>query len=522
MSISSYFSLSSTAWGGAKSVLLTWVLSQTGAIQGVSKAITPIFKGACFFGATTASIEHATTRLKEKVKNSMAEASPYRQGINYIHCAFIIGSRYAVAKLGSQFFGLSVPNKYVHLLTASDIVCQSTSRSKTRLVFIGTIGAICGKVTSIFIKSPLAENAFYCGVINHSICTLLGRVTPFIDSQVKGRVKELRYLFIYRTVLNGLLTSASLYLTSKVCKSLSIDVPRRYLVALMTLNIPPILIYSTFCHLYTDIVSQLSPQQLSDRIKNSKDPNIQKLQAKIQELIDWANPDIDRRPLLEHLVNHPTVRSHVGEVFNFEVAGIFGQFVRSWSKGSSSEGLLVQLVEQLGNQVEDIMPILDIFCEAVGVGSNKEGAQFILKVVLNGASQKILGSFKEMGPQFIPLLLIKSVATYGVETPHAAENLPPFFTEETNGKILALRKELLDSLELRKHYLSVLKHLDTVVKGESTEDFFSFESQLSEEERNALQKLRAIGAGELRSNFIKICVGNALKLLRPVEQEEAV
>ncbi|QVL56993.1 MAG: hypothetical protein KFB93_06320 [Simkaniaceae bacterium] len=517
MSISSFFSLSNTFKGGLGSTLSTWVLSQTGVIEDISKATTPFFKGAFVFGATTGTIEFATNHLKEKVKNNVAEDSPYRQGIDWVHSALVIGTRYAVAKVGSQFFGLNISNKYVHLLMASEFLSCTTSSSRFGQAFNGVMGIMYAKTLSIFIKGPLAENAFYFGAISGSAYSLLGKVTPLADSQVKGRVEDLRYLFIYRAVLCGGLTSASLYLAGKVCRSLSIDIPKGYLNGVMALSIPSVLLYSTFSHLSTDILGSLKAQQINDRLKASENHNVQAIHAKIQEMIDWASPNIDSNALQGHLKNHPVMKAELPKLFNSELAGVFSQFVQGWSEGIPPEDLVVRSAERLGNQVDHIMPILEVVSEAIGVKENKAGAEFILKVVLYQASSPVLVAFKEMDVEFIPLLLTKAVAIFAVDNTYAAQDLPPFFTAKTKEKIIALRQLLLENSATREEYRTVLTHLNSVVQRDSNEGFFSFEAELSREESEALNALKIIGNEELQSGFIKTCAAQATKRIVEVD-----
>ena len=451
----------------------------------------------------------------------MTEDNPYLQGIDWIHSAFIMGSHYAVARIGYQFFGLNIANKYVHLLIASELIHTFTSKSKFEQVFAGIVGVIHSKALSIFMKVPLGEKAFYCGVISNLAYSLMGRASSFAESPVKERVKDLRYLFIYRTVLCGFLTAASLYITGKGCKYLNTDISKRYLIGLMVLNLPLILTWGLFGHLFTDILSQLIAQQIADRLKDSSSPEVQEMYEQIQEMIDWATPDIDLNQLKGHLQNHPVLKAQISKLFNSEVRGVFGQLVRDWSQGTSPEDLVVESAERLGSQAEHILPILEVISQEIGVERNKAGAQFILKVVLENASFQILGTFKEMGPEFISLFLTKSVTTYSVKEEYAVEDLPPFFTKETNEKIKELRKQLLRNSELRAHYLAVSEHLDRIIAEESVEDLFSFKSELPQEQQQALTNLQKIGSGELQSDFIKVSAANAIKRIELVDEEES-
>lgn len=151
---------------------------------------------------------------------------------------------------------------------------------------------------------------------------------------------------------------------------------------------------------------------------------------------------------------------------------------------------------------------------------NKAGAQFILEVVLHQASSPVLLAFKEMDPEFIPFLLTKAVATYAVDPKYAVQDLPPFFTPKTKKEIVALRQQLLESPSLREHYVAVLAQLNNIVAREQGDNFFSFESDLSTDEGQALKVLKEIGSAELQSDFLKVCAQNATDCIQVKDEED--
>lgn len=510
------FSFNSALTGGIQATLSTWALSRVGVI---SQATTPVLKGTFFFGATTASLEYAATILSTKAKEDLPKDSLKQKGIDLIQSAFIIGSQYAVAQLGNRYFGMSIPHKFVHLLMASELIQSTTSKGKISQVSAGVMGVIYTTALSIFMEVPCAEQAFYCGVVSSSAYSLLGKVTDLANDPVHDRVKDLRYLFIYRIAVHGLLTAASLYLTGKVSKYLNIETSRAYLLGLMALSLPMTLTWGIFGHLFVDILPQLSGKQIAERIRDSQDPRVQAIQKQIEEMIKWGDKNVDQDLMKAYLKNDPIIKEYAPKLFNREVLAVFRRVIREWSQGVGGEDLIVHSAVALGGQAENLIPILEVVSVPLGVERNKAGAQFILDVVLDQASGPVLFAFKEMDPEFITLLVTKAVAAYAVDSRFAVQNLPPFFTAKTKEKIVVLRHQLLESPETRAHYVEVLKQLNTVVSTERGDEFFFFEGELSPEQNAALVKLKEIGAGELQSDFLKVCAKNATECIEVVERK---
>ena len=526
MSISSVISFSSAITSGINSSVFTWFIDRTGVIQNIAKTTTPLLKGAFAFGAINGTVEYASTNLKEKVKRDwVPEGYGLDKGADALQFALVIASRYAVARLCNEYFGTKITNNFVHIYTASDIIMGTSSTGTIPLVMAGFQTAVVAKVLSIFMATPLFKNAFYFGAINLAAVNTIANHSPKIHAQVKSRlgVEDPRILYISHVVL-GVITLAGTYYSAKICNQyLKLQIPRNYIILMVALALPMIPVTAFFRHIGYDIFGA-DFAQIIERVKSSENENVRSAIRQLTEII--GNMDgIDRATIQQRFQegNFGEVLSNAGTLLGPQFVGVLGQIFRQWVQGNSIEDIVTNSLEVLGSNAEAINPVLDAVRVAIGVNSNKAGADFILEEVLKDSSQQTKDAFAMMdaGRDTTKFIATKAVAIYVIGS-KKGEDTPNVFSGPTREKIQALRTQIGETPELAADYEAILAHLDAAAAKEvEDEDFFAFQSEIEENvgQRLALTTLQGIGSPELQTTFSRNCCRIAAQRLAAAEAE---
>ncbi|WP_316359368.1 hypothetical protein [Candidatus Neptunichlamydia sp. REUL1] len=238
----------SAIYGGIHSSIFTWFVDRTGVVQNIAKTTTPLLKGAFVFGAVHRTVEYASTNLQGKVKRDWTpKGYGLDKGVDALQFAIAIASRYAVAKLCNEHFGTKITNEFVHIYTASDVIMM-TSPMGTMTSPMGTISlamagfqtAICTKVLSIFMATPLFKDAFYFGAINLAFTITYINLSMEIFVQIKNRLGvEGPRLFCITCVALSVIYSIGSYYTQKISDQyLKLQVPINYSSLMPVLTIP--------------------------------------------------------------------------------------------------------------------------------------------------------------------------------------------------------------------------------------------------------------------------------------------
>jgi len=534
MSISSVISFSSAISGGISSSVFTWFVDRTGVVQNIAKTTTPLLKGAFVFGAVNGTVEYASTNLKKKVKRDWTpEGYGLDKGVDALQFALAIASRYAVAKLCNEYFGSKITNEFVHIYTASDVIMMTSSTGTIPLAMAGFLTAISAKVLSIFMATPLFKNAFYFGAVNLAVVNTIANHSPKINAQVKNRlgVEDPRLLYISHVAL-GAISLAGTYYSAKICNQyLKLQIPRNYIILMVVLALPMVPVTAFFRHVGHDIFGA-DFAQIIERVKASESRDVQSAIRQLTEIIgnmdeiDRATimDEIDRATIQQRFLegNFREVLSNAGTLLGPQFRGVLGQIFRQWMQGNSIEDIVSNSLEVLGSNTEAINPVLDAVRVAVGVNSNKAGADFILEEVLKGASQQTKDAFAMMdaGRDTTKFIVTKAVAIYVVGS-KKGEDTPNFFSGPTREKVQALRTQIEETPALVADYEAVLGHLDAAAAKEvEDEDFFAFQNEIEENEgqKLALTTLQGIGSPELQTRFSRNCCRIAAqKLAEEVE-----
>jgi hypothetical protein len=512
MSISSVISFSSAISSGIDSSIFTWFVDRTGVVQNIAKTTTPLLKGAFVFGAVNGTVEYASTNLKEKVKRDWTpEGYGLDKGVDALQFALAIASRYAVAKLCNEYFGTKITNEFVHIYTASDVIMMTSSTGTVPLAMAGFQTAIFAKVLSIFMATPLFKNAFYFGAINLAVVGAITNHSPKIHVQVKNRlgVEDPRLLYISHVAL-GVISLAGTYYSAKICNQyLKLQIPRNYIVLMVALALPMIPVTAFFRHIGYDIFGA-DFAQIIERVRASQNVDVQSAIRQLTEIV--GNMDgVDRATIQQRFQegNFGEALSNAGTLLGPQFRGVLGQIFTQWMQGNAIEDIVTNSLEVLGSNAEAIDPVLGAVRVAVGVNSNKAGADFILEEVLKDASQQTKDAFATMDAarDTTKFIVTKAVAIYVVGS-KKGEDTPNFFSGPTRDRIQGLRTQILETPALAADYEAILGHLDAAAAKEvEDEDFFAFQNEIEENEgqKLALTTLQGIGSPELQTTFSRNC-----------------
>jgi len=526
MSISSVISFSSAISSGISSSVFTWFVDRTGVVQNIAKTTTPLLKGAFAFGAINGTVEYASTNLKEKVKRDwVPEGYGLDKGADALQFTLAIASRYAVARLCNEYFGTKITNKFVHIYTASDVIMMTSSTGTIPLAIAGLSTAIVAKVLSIFMATPLFQTAFYFGAINLAVVNTIANHCPKIQAQVKSRlgVEDPRILYISHVAL-GVISLAGTYYSAKICNQyLKLNIPRNYIILMVALALPMIPATAFFRHIRHDIFGA-DFAQIVERVRGSENEDVQSAIRQLTEIIE--NMDgIDRATIQQRFQegNFGEVFSNAGTLLGPQFVGVLGQIFAQWMQGNSIEDIVTNSLEVLGSNAEAIDPVLDAVRVAVGVHSNKAGADFILDEVLKDASALTKDAFATMdaGRDTTKFIATKAVAIYVIGS-KKGEIIPNFFSGPTREKIQALRTQIRETPTLANDYEAILAYLDAAAAKEiEDEDFFAFQSEIEENagQKLALTTLQGIGSPELQTTFSRNCCRIAAQRLAAAEAE---
>ncbi|WP_316358205.1 hypothetical protein [Candidatus Neptunichlamydia sp. REUL1] len=534
MSISPVTSFSSAIFSGidysilhcTHSIIFTCLVDQTGVVQNIAKTTTPLLKDAFVFGAVNGTVEYASTNLKKKAKRDWTpEGYGLDKGVDALQFAIAIASRYAVAKLCNEYFGTKITNEFVHIYTASDFIMIPFSRgpmdATIQLAKAGFQTAICAKVLSIFMATPLFKNAFYFGAINLAVVSTITNHSL----KIHVGVEDPRHLYILHVAL-GVISLTGTYYSAKTCNQyLKLQIPRNYIVLMVALALPIVPVTAFFRYIKYDIFGADFAQTM-ERVKASESDNVQSAIRQLTEIVE--NMDgLDRRTIMQRFRegNFGEALSNAGTLLGPQFRGVLGQIFTQWMQGNAIEDIVTNSLEVLGSNAEAIDPVLGAVRVAVGVNSNKAGADFILEEVLKDASQQTKDAFAMMdaGRDTTKFIVTKAVAIYVVGS-KKGEDTPNFFSGPTREKVQALRTQIGETPVLAADYEAVLGHLDAAAAKEvDDEDFFAFQNEIEEIEENegqklALTTLQGIGSPELQTTFSRNCCRIAAqKLAEEVE-----
>ena len=554
--------------GAIRSVIFTRVLTRSGIVQNIAKTTSPLFKGALLFGAANGAIGFASMRLKKKVKRDWTtNGSNIALGVDVLVLAITIASRYAVAKVSNRYFGTRITNRFIHILSVSDLISHTTPIRPSALIKWGFSMVVAARTLSVFMKTPLFKNTFLFGMISGAVSFTILRNYPKIHKLGKKGlgVKDLRILYISH-VLFGLMALVSTYYIMKICnRYLKLKIPSNFIITTILLSIPSSLIAA-----YLNLIRHdFSGADINQIIKNS--PSSAKKETillfnQAKEILKYSEFDLvnisqvhsgrfpihhertveafkDLSGLLQTLGKIPDEEfdqmvNHLITFLKRHFLALPNGFIRSWLRGSSVETLLTETFERLVSDPTIITPLLDVINKELKVDINKAGVQFVLDDLLKRASQSTLDAFAIMDVKRNTTLFMttKAISIY-VCGSKKAEALPDFFPDDVKTHIKNLRTTISDR-GMMQEFEVINEHLQAATTRQLTEveiedrnfdkDFFAFKSQLNEGSgvMTALNDLREVGSPLMQSKFAKnifrIAAGELAPPAETVQVEEVL
>ena len=502
--------ISSALGAGIDSVFFTWTLNRTGVVQTIAKTTSPFFKGVFAFGAVNGAIAYATKNLKEKVKRDFTtKGSNLELGVDVLEFAITIASRYAVAKVFNRYFGTRITNKFVHILSVSDIISHTTPIGTPPLLFWGIMMVSDAKILSIFMKTPLFNSAFSFGMIRGAVSFTILSNYPKIHVLGKKRlgVEDPRILYISHFTFIFMAT-ASIYFTMKICnRYLALNIPRNFVITLILSSIPLTLLTAFLHHIWIDFFGADFSQSL-DKFRNSENPQTVLVIDQIKEILRYRS-EVDLNIVRSRPFGVLFMLWYAGKLLVSQCQEMLKGLSTTWLRGFSIEDTFAKSLEILVSNQEVVANLLATVKIILNVEENKHRVQFILNDVLKDASQATKEAFIVMNPDrnTIQFVATKAVCIYSVGS-KKKEEIPTFFSPDTIIKIQNLRTTLQDHQEMVEHYETILQYLQDSTSKDTTDDFFAFQSEFEEssDQLGALRELQEIGYPEIRTFFAKtIC-----------------